>query len=109
MLRYMQCCPSCGVMLDPKTVPILSAYSFSCPFCGAPLRVAADHFGIVYMISLIFSVALTFHLGFRGLAFVLITILGSGVILLVSSFIIGLVWPAKLELRPSKDSTLRLR
>ena len=109
MLRYMQSCPSCGARLDPKIVPILNAHSFSCPICGAPLRVAVEHLGAVYVISLIFSGALTLYLGFRGLAFALITILGSALILLASSFIIGLVWPARLELRPAKDSTLRLR
>jgi len=109
MLRYMPCCPSCNARLDPKTIPILRAYSFSCPICGAPLRVAAAHLGVVYVMSLIFSAALTFYLGLRGLTFALITILGSGLVLLASSVIVGLIWPAKLELRPSKDSTLRLR
>ena len=109
MLRYTVWCPSCGAKLDPKTLPILRAYSFSCPFCAAPIRVAAEHLGVVYVMSLIFSVALTFYLGFRGLAFALITILGSGLVLMALSIIIGLIWPAKLELRPSKDSTLRLR
>jgi predicted RNA-binding Zn-ribbon protein involved in translation (DUF1610 family) len=109
MLRYLRYCPSCNASLDPKTIPILNAYSFSCPICGAPLRVAAEHLGVVYVISLILSVALTSYLGFRGLVFALISILGSGFVLLALSVIIGLIWPAKLELRPSKDSTLRLR
>jgi predicted RNA-binding Zn-ribbon protein involved in translation (DUF1610 family) len=109
MLRYTSCCPSCNARLDSKAIPILNAYSFSCPVCGAPLRVAAEHLGVVYVMSLIFSAALTFYLGFRGLAFVLIAIPGSGLVLMALSVIIGLIWPAKLELRPSKDSTLRLR
>jgi hypothetical protein len=108
MRRYMQWCPSCDARFDPKTAPILSAHSFSCPFCGAPLRIAADHMGIVYVISLIFSVFLTFHLGFRGFTFALIAIPGSGLIFLASYAIIGLVRPARVELRPPSDSSLRL-
>lgn len=109
MLRYVPCCPSCGERLDPKTLPILKAYSFPCPICGAPLRFAAEHLGMVYVISLICAAALTLYLGFRGLSFALITILESGLVLITLSVIIGLIWPAKLELRPSRDSTLRLR
>jgi len=108
MLRYMQCCPSCGAKLGSETIPILRAYSFSCPFCGAPLRVAAYHSGVIYLTSIMFSVALTLYLGFRDLAFALITILGSGLIFVVLCFIVGLIRPAKLELRPPKNSTLRL-
>jgi predicted RNA-binding Zn-ribbon protein involved in translation (DUF1610 family) len=109
MLRYVQCCPSCGAKLDPKTVPILSAYSFSCPVCGAPLRVAAEHSGVIYVASLIFSGALAFYLGFRDLAFALVTILGSLLIFVGLCAIVGLVRPARLELRPPRDSSLRLR
>jgi hypothetical protein len=107
MPRYTQWCPSCGARFDAKTAPILHAHSFSCPFCGAPLRVAADYMGVVYVISLILSLALTFHLGFRGLAFALISILGSGLIFLALSFIIGLLRPARVELRPRTDLSLR--
>jgi len=38
----------------------------------------------------------------------LLAILGSLLILLVLSFIQGLAWPARLELRPPTDSSLRL-
>ena len=76
--------------------------------CGVPLRVASDNMGAAYATSLVLSAALTFYLGFRGFMFGLLAILGSLLILLVLSFIQGLAWPARLELRPPTDSSLRL-
>jgi prepilin signal peptidase PulO-like enzyme (type II secretory pathway) len=109
MIRYTSRCPSCGAEVDLRTVPILRSYSFSCPICDAPIRIAAAHTGLFCVTSLIFSVALTFYFGFRGLAFALISIVGSGLIFAVSCAVMALVRPATLELRPSKDSNLRLR
>jgi hypothetical protein len=109
MLRHMAGCPSCGAEIDLRTVPILNSYSFSCPICGAPIRMVASYTRVFCVMSLIFSLALTFYLGFRGLAFVLISTLGSALIFAVSCSVMALVLPARLELRPSKDSTLRLR
>jgi hypothetical protein len=108
MSRYTRLCPSCGGKLDAKTAPILSPSSYSCPFCGVPLQVASDNTGAAYAISLVLSAALTFYLGFRGFMFGLLTILGSLLVLLALSFIQGLVRPARLELRPPTDSSLRL-
>ena len=103
MLRYMYCCPSCGAKFDPRTVSSLHAHSFSCPSCGAPLHVAANHPEAIFVASVILSVALTFYLGFRGLV---VTILGFGLIWVLLSFIVGLVWPPKVELRPPTDLSL---
>ena len=108
MARYTRLCPSCGAEIDRKTVPVLKAHSFSCPFCGAPPRVTTDHVGVALVISPILSAALTLLLGFRGLIFALITIIGSGLIFLTLAFIEGLVRPARLELRPPTDLSLRL-
>lgn len=105
MRRYMRSCPNCGTMLDPKTIPVLHTH-FACPFCGAPLRVAANYPGAISVTSIILSIALTFYSGFRGLAFAPIAILGFWMILVVLSAIVGLIWPARVELRlprPSND------
>jgi hypothetical protein len=64
MARYTRLCPSCGAEIDRKTVPVLKAHSFSCPFCGAPPRVTTDHVGVALVISPILSAALMLLLGF---------------------------------------------
>jgi predicted RNA-binding Zn-ribbon protein involved in translation (DUF1610 family) len=108
MSRYVQWCPSCGTRLPPDKIPVLRAYSFSCPFCGAPLRLAARHEGARLAGSLILSLIVTFLLGFRGLTLVLVAIAGFLLLyLFISPFMLGFVDPAKIELRPPTDSPLR--
>ena len=109
MLSYTSRCPSCGGEVDLRTLRIRRSYSFSCPICDAPIRASAAYTGLICATSLIFSVALTFYLGFRGLAFALVSIVGSGLFFAVACAVMALVRPATLELRPSKDSNLRLR
>ena len=63
--------------------------------------------GVVYVASLVLSLALGFTLGLRGLALTLITILGSVLGFIVAYAIIGLVRPARVELHPPTDLRVR--
>jgi hypothetical protein len=63
--------------------------------------------GIVYAVSLVVSVSLALLVRLHGLLFVLAAILGSVLGFVVWYAIIGLIRPARVELRPPTDLPVR--
>jgi|HubBroStandDraft_1064217.scaffolds.fasta_scaffold778462_1 hypothetical protein len=63
--------------------------------------------GIVYVVSLVVSVSLALLVRLHGLLFALAAILGSVSGFVVWYTIIGLIRPAKVELRPPTDLPVR--
>jgi hypothetical protein len=108
MSRYREWCPSCGVKIDPKTIPLLRSNSFSCPCCNAPLRIVPAHERMSVVVSIAMSLILPFFLGFRGLRFALVTV-GSFFLwyLFISPFVVSLTDPARIRLRQPTDFQVR--
>ena len=104
---YAQWCPSCGIRVGAKDHHYSKSQSFSCPACGAPLRVAARYVGLTAVVSLVLAVSVAWYLGLNGARFVVASIVGFPIALLTSSYVIGIFLPFRVELREPTDFPVR--
>lgn len=62
---------------------------------------------MAYAVGIVLTAAIAFLSGLRGFTLVLVTVVGSVLAFLVVAFIIGLLRPARVELRPPTDLRVR--
>lgn len=103
-----QWCPSCGAQLKSDSVPIVKAYSFSCKFCHAPLRIQPmHHLGILYGASVVIAAVLALLLNFHGIPFFVVILFGSLPVYFTISMLLTVGHPPKIVLRPPTDFIVR--
>jgi hypothetical protein len=89
--EYSHPCPACGALIDPSLRP--RSAKFICPNCGAHLKYDYKYTFDLLIISVVSAIVLARFLGFRGLAFVLITVCLTLTLWALGFFLVGIVYP----------------
>jgi predicted RNA-binding Zn-ribbon protein involved in translation (DUF1610 family) len=68
--RYSKPCPACGTIIRATDIPY--GDSFPCPTCGEWLKVESKYIRIIYVVSVLGAIILTWLLGYRDATFIFI-------------------------------------
>src|SRR5258708_3314653 len=88
MSRYSHPCPACGAVIHPSQIP--QGDSFPCPSCGVWLKYDSNYTLPICGVSLLTATILTWRMGYRGAAFILVTTCATLLLCILGAFFEGM-------------------
>ena len=101
-------CPKCGFKLRPSDFRREWKPYFECPSCKQKLRISAAYILFLFTGEVVISMALPFLLGIRDvLRFVIVALVAFFPVVVVFTFLMRSIYPARFEPYEPADMSLR--
>jgi hypothetical protein len=95
--RYVVICPACTTRFRPGKSSPIGLTTLPCPNCSTVLEYVPKNDNLVFLSSIASALILAYVLGYRGLTFVLVTIGGAVLTLMLITGALYHIWPPKAQ------------